>query len=66
MLRELARDLLLRREPESVVVGTIEALIRGVTAETDATRASAEGIVEFAAMRLRHDPILEAEDEPEE
>jgi len=56
MLIELARDLLIRREPEAAVVRIIASLIRTdpVVPDTDGAVGLAESTVEIARMRLRH------------
>jgi len=56
MLIELARDLLIRREPEAAVVRIIASLIRTdpVVSDTDGAVGLAESTVEIVRMRLRH------------
>jgi len=56
MLIEMARDLLIRREPEAVVVRIIASFIRTdpMAPDTDGAVGLAESTVEIARMRVRH------------
>ncbi len=56
MLVELARDLLIRREPEAAVVRIVASFIRTdpMAPDTDGAVGLAESTVEIARMRLRH------------